>query len=123
STNWNWMLPHDASYLKQYYYEGVDGLKTGHTDLAGFTFTSTAAQNDRRLITVVMKTASEEERFKETAKLLDYGFNQFEVVELFKAGYKLQDQPTVPVAKGKEKTVEIALKDSISIPIKQGTED
>lgn len=121
--NWNWMLPHDATYLKQYYYEGVDGLKTGHTDLAGYTFTSTAVQDDRRLITVVMKTASEDERFKETANLLDYGFNQFEVTELFKAGYQLQEQPTVPVAKGKEDTVTIALEDSISIPIQQGTEE
>lgn len=121
--NWNWMLPHDATYLKQYYYEGVDGLKTGHTDLAGYTFTGTAKQKDRRLITVVMKTESEDERFKETAKLLDYGFNQFEVVELFKAGYQLQDTPSLPVIKGKEETVDIALKDGISIPIKKGTED
>lgn len=121
--NWNWMLPHDATYLKQYYFEGVDGLKTGHTNLAGFTFTSTAKQKDRRLITVVMKTASEDERFKETAKLLDYGFNQFEVVELFKAGYKLQNEPSIPVAKGKEKTVDVALKEGISIPIGKGTEE
>lgn len=121
--NWNWMLPHDATYLKQYYYEGVDGLKTGHTDLAGYTFTSTATQKDRRLITVVMKTASEDERFKETAKLLDYGFSQFDVTELFKAGYQLQDKPSVPVTKGKEKTVDIALKEDISIPIEKGTEE
>lgn len=121
--NWNWMLPHDATYLKQYYYEGVDGLKTGHTDLAGYTFTSTATQKDRRLITVVMKTASEDERFKETAKLLDYGFNQFEVIELFKEGYKLKDEPSVPVAKGKEETVDIALKEGISIPVQKGTEE
>ena len=121
--NWNWMLPHDATYLKQYYYEGVDGLKTGHTDLAGYTFTSTATQKDRRLITVVMKTASEDERFKETAKLLDYGFSQFNVTELFKAGYELQDKPSVPVTKGKEKKVDIALKEDISIPIEKGTEE
>ncbi|MEI3611094.1 D-alanyl-D-alanine carboxypeptidase family protein [Pseudogracilibacillus sp. SO30301A] len=121
--NWNWMLPHDATYLKQYYYEGVDGLKTGHTDLAGYTFTSTAVQKDRRLITVVMKTASEDERFKETAKLLDYGFNQFDVTELFKAGYQVQDEPSVPVTKGKEETVDIALKEDISIPIEKGKEE
>jgi len=70
-----------------------------------------------------MKTESEDERFKETAKLLDYGFNQFEVVELFKAGYKLQDQPSIPVVKGKDEQVEIALKEGISIPVGKGTED
>src|SRR5699024_1837400 len=79
--NWNWMLPHDASYLEQYQYEGVDGLKTGYTDLAGYSFTGTAERNGKRLITVVMKTGSESERFEETAKLLNYGFSQFEIKE------------------------------------------
>lgn len=120
--NWNWMLKHDATFLKPYYYEGVDGLKTGNTDLAGFTFTSTATKDDRRLITVVMKTDSVEERFKETAKLLDYGFSQFEDVEVFPAGYKVKDNSTIPVAKGKEDKVEVALKDGITIPTVKGTE-
>ncbi|MBO1004182.1 D-alanyl-D-alanine carboxypeptidase [Pseudogracilibacillus auburnensis] len=120
--NWNWMLKHDATFLKPYYYEGVDGLKTGNTDLAGFTFTSTATKDDRRLITVVMKTNSVEERFKETAKLLDYGFSQFEDVEVFPAGYKVKDNSTIPVAKGKEDKVEVALKDGITIPTVKGTE-
>lgn len=120
--NWNWMLKHDATFLKPYYYEGVDGLKTGNTDLAGFTFTSTATKDDRRLITVVMKTNSVEERFKETAKLLDYGFSQFEDVEVFPAGYKVKDNSTIPVVKGKEDKVEVALKDGITIPTVKGTE-
>lgn len=121
--NWNWMLPHEAQYLKEFYYEGVDGIKTGHTDLAGYTFTSTAQQKDRRLITVVMKTASIEERFKETAKLLDYGFSQFEEIELFKAGYQKKNESVVPVAKGKEKSVEVVLDKAITTPIKKGTEE
>src|SRR5690625_4437703 len=69
--NWNYMLKHDTDYLKDFYYEGLDGLKTGNTDLAGFTFTGTAERDGHRLISVVMKTDSVEERFKETAKLLD----------------------------------------------------
>lgn len=121
--NWNWMLPHDATFLKPFHYEGVDGLKTGYTDLAGYSFTSTATKGDKRLITVVMKTESEEERFKETARLLDYGFNSFEEVELFEAGYKLEKGSTVPVAKGKKDSVEVALGDSITYPIRKGTED
>lgn len=70
-----------------------------------------------------MKTESEEERFKETARLLDYGFNSFEEVELFEAGYKLEKGSTVPVAKGKKDSVEVALGDSITYPIRKGTED
>lgn len=121
--NWNWMLPHDATYLKPFHYEGVDGLKTGYTELAGYSFTSTAQKGDQRLITVVMKTGSEEERFKETARLLDYGFNSFEEVELFEAGYKLEDESTIPVAKGKEDSVEVVLGESISYPIRKGAEE
>src|SRR5699024_8243231 len=99
--NWNWMLKHDASFLKSYYYEGLDGLKTGNTDLAGYTFTGTAERDSRRLITVVMKTNSIEERFKETAKLMDFGFSQFEDKELFPAGSDFENN-ILPVAKGKE---------------------
>lgn len=121
--NWNWMLPHDAEYLEQFYYEGVDGVKTGHTELAKYAFTSTAERDGQRLITVVMKTESMEERFKETAKLLDYGFGQFEKVELFAAGYKKPNESTVPVSKGKEEQVEVALGEPISFKIKKGTEE
>jgi len=117
------MLAHDAEFLKPFYYEGVDGLKTGHTDLAGYTFTSTAQQKDRRLITVVMKTNSVEERFQETAKLLDYGFTQFSETEIFPAGYQLEGKSTLPVTKGKSDSVDVALKDAISMPIEKGTEE
>lgn len=121
--NWNWMLPHDASFLKPYFYEGVDGLKTGNTTEAGYSFTGTASRNGERLISVVMKTKSEDARFKETAKLFDYGFSKFEKVELFPKGYQLKEQTTLPVAKGKDKQVGIALKEAIVLPIKKGDED
>ncbi|HLR53572.1 MAG TPA: serine hydrolase [Pseudogracilibacillus sp.] len=120
--NWNWMLDHDATFYEPFYYEGVDGLKTGNTDQAGYTFTSTAEKDDRRLITVVMKTESEEERFEETAKLLDYGFDEFEEKELFEAGYTF-DGEDVPVTKGKEKQVPVQLEESVEAPIKKGDED
>src|SRR5699024_11387296 len=118
--NWNYMLPHDASYLKQFAYEGVDGLKTGFTDLAGFCFTGTAQRDDNRLISVVMKTESEEARFQQTAKLFDYGFKQFETTVLFTEGYQKEDQSTVPVAKEQNKEVEVAINDDIHIQIKKG---
>lgn len=121
--NWNWMLPHDSTSLKQFYYEGVDGLKTGHTDLAGYSFTGTAERDGKRLISVVMKTESEGARFEETAKLFDYGFSNFEEVELFPSGYQLKNELTVPVGKGKEKEVEIATDDAFVLPIKKGEEE
>src|SRR5699024_189439 len=121
--NLNWMLPHDSVNFKQFYYEGMDGLKTGHTDSAGYCFTGTAEQNGKRLISVVMKTESESERFEETAKLMDYGFNNFETVELFPKGHQTDDKKTLPVAKGKEDEVAIETDEAISVPIKKGNED
>lgn len=120
--NWNYMLKHDSVNLKQYYYEGVDGLKTGFTDLAGYCFTGTATQNGKRLITVVMGTDSENQRFGETAKLLDYGFKQFEDTKLFSKGDQVKGNKTLAVEKGKEKTVQIGLKDDVKVPIKKGEE-
>lgn len=121
--NWNYMLPHEGSSLKQFSYEGVDGLKTGFTDLAGYNFTGTASRDGNRLITVVMNTDSEEARFKETAKLFDYGFKEFETKELFPEGYQLEDQPTLPVTKGKAKDVKVSIDEAVSIPVKKGEED
>ncbi len=121
--NWNWMLEHEAEYLEPLYYEGVDGLKTGFTEMAGYCFAGTAEVEGKRLITVVMKTDSEEERFVETAKLLDYGYENFEVTELFPAGYQLEDEKELPVAKGKEKQVSISTAKEFQIPIKKDTED
>lgn len=121
--NLNWMLPHSATFLKQFQYKGIDGLKTGHTDLAGYCFTGTAERNGQRLISVVMKTNSKAQRFEETAKLLDFGFSNFETKELFPKGYQLDGQAKLPVAKGKEDTVEIATGKAIKLPIQQGQEE
>ncbi|ASK61753.1 D-alanyl-D-alanine carboxypeptidase [Virgibacillus phasianinus] len=121
--NLNWMLPHKATFLKQFHYKGVDGLKTGHTDIAGYCFTGTAERNGQRLISVVMKTDSKAERFEQTAKLLDFGFSSFETKELFPKGYQLDGQAKLPVADGKKDNVEIATNKAIKIPVQKGQED
>ena len=59
------------------FYDGVDGLKTGYTTEAGYCLTATAKKNDLRLISVVMKSPSAEERSSDTSTLLTYGFNSF----------------------------------------------
>src|SRR5690606_35559082 len=79
--NWNYMLEgwaEDSETLKQFAYPGTDGLKTGYTTPAGYCFTGTAVRDGFRLITVVMNTESNTQRFIESAKLMDYGFNMFE---------------------------------------------
>ncbi len=70
--NTNGMLEGDLAF------EGVDGLKTGYTDLAGYCFTGTVEREGVRLISVVMGTSSEVERFVETARLYEKAFEQIE---------------------------------------------
>lgn len=70
-TNTNEMLNKNNKAL---YIEGIDGLKTGFTDSAGYCFTGTAKQGDTRIITVVMGTSSKTKRFTETNKLMSYAF-------------------------------------------------
>ncbi|WP_053589198.1 D-alanyl-D-alanine carboxypeptidase family protein [Bacillus sp. FJAT-22090] len=59
------------------YFNPVDGLKTGFTETAGYCFTGTAQKGDKRLISVVMGTKSDDARFLETRKLLSFGFEHF----------------------------------------------
>lgn len=120
--NWNWMLKHDTEYLKEFYYEGLDGLKTGNTEKAGHAFTATAERDGRRLISVVMRTSSVEERFGETRKLLEHGFNDFKDTEIFPAGYQKEEQKAVPVSTGKEAEVEVAISEGFTSYIEKGTE-
>ena len=60
--------------LSTYYYEGVDGFKTGTISAAGYCLSATAARDGRRIITVVMNSRSTEARHTDSQKLLDYGF-------------------------------------------------
>lgn len=71
--------------------KSVDGLKTGHTEEAGYCLVSSAKRGDMRLISVVMGTASEDARVKETQKLLNYGFRYYETAQLYSAGEALSD--------------------------------
>lgn len=61
------------------YYSGVDGLKTGYTESAGYCITTTAKKNNMRLITVVMGEPSSAVRNSETTIMLDYGFNTYQI--------------------------------------------
>ncbi|NLY88359.1 MAG: D-alanyl-D-alanine carboxypeptidase [Firmicutes bacterium] len=111
--NWNWMLPELV-----YAYPGVDGLKTGYTDQAGYCFTATAERNRRRLISVVMRSDSYQTRFAETRKLLDHGFNRFDEVQLVPAGFDENGQMTLPVRNGKKETVTVTPAEPLRVLLK-----
>lgn len=83
---------------------GADGLKTGHTDAAGYGLTVSAKRSDRRLILVVNGLKSMNERSRESERLLELGFSQFDNYKLFSAGAVvdeadvwLGDAPRVPL--------------------------
>ncbi len=122
--NWNWMLPSLV-----YGYEGVDGLKTGTTDFAGYCFTSTAKRGDMRFISVVMDATDSKgaggykARFEETRKMLDYGFNNFQMEELYPSNYAVKGKKSLPVAKGKEKSVGIQSNEPLEMVVKNGEKD
>ena len=68
---------------------GADGLKTGHTDEAGYGFTGSADQNGRRLIEVVAGLPSWNARVQESTRLIQWGFNAWTAKPLFQAGAKV----------------------------------
>ena len=65
---------------------GVDGLKTGWTNTAGYNVVTTKEENGMRLISVVMGCTSVQNRTKDTVSLLNYGFSNYEIIKLFSKG-------------------------------------
>jgi len=65
---------------------GADGLKTGHTDEAGYGFTGSAEQNGRRLVMVIAGLNSFNQRIEESVRLMQWGFNAWQTKPLYKAG-------------------------------------
>ncbi|MDZ5713822.1 D-alanyl-D-alanine carboxypeptidase family protein [Jeotgalibacillus haloalkalitolerans] len=119
--NWNFMLP---TLIGEY--EGVDGIKTGTTDFAGYTFTGTAERDGMRLISVVMNATDENgvgsyaARFGATAELFDYGFGNFSMQEILPANYTVEGQDTLAVDKGTEDTVGIESTEPVQVILENG---
>ena len=124
-------------------YEGVDGLKTGYTEAAGFNMVVTARQGETRLVGVVLGVPGESipqgeaRRGQEVTRLLDFGFDNFSTVRVAKAGEPVGE---VRVWKGRENQVravvgtdglvtvrqgvqtqrEVILQDSVQAPVEKG---
>ena len=92
--------------------EGVDGLKTGFTDEAGYCLTATMKKDNMRLITVVMKEENTSKRSADTTKMLDYGFNIYMVQTILDEKITIEKKK---VELGKTLTTEIVPKENITI--------
>lgn len=115
--NNNWMLPDLPNY-----YPGVDGLKTGYTQAAGYCFTGTVVRDNMRLISVVMGTDSKTKRFVETNKLFDYGFSNFKLTKQMDKGAPVKGFETAPVKNGVELNVPAVTGSEVKVVTKIGTE-
>ena len=82
----------------------VDGLKTGHTEAAGYCLIATAKRNERRLIAVVLGTSSETARAQESQKLLNFGYQFFDSQRLYKKGDAVA---TPEIFKGAQNTIKL----------------
>ncbi|MEM6709187.1 MAG: D-alanyl-D-alanine carboxypeptidase family protein [Pseudomonadota bacterium] len=95
----------------------VDGVKTGHTDAAGYCLVSSAKRENMRLVSVVMGTDSDEARMRESQKLLSYGFRYFETRDLYSGDEVLK---TARVWYGTADQVELGLADPVVLTIPRG---
>ena len=101
----------------------VDGLKTGHTNAAGYCLVATAKRDfpnlqGRRLLSVVLGAASESARANESQKLLNWGYTAYEAVKLFDAGKPVA---TPKVWKGKTNELKLGRNEPIVVAVPSGT--
>lgn len=95
----------------------ADGIKTGHTETAGYCLIGSAKRNDHRLISVLLGAGSDSLRATESQKLLNYGFQNFDVVRLYG-----KDQPvtTQRIWKGTDSHVGIGFRNDLFLTIPKG---
>lgn len=101
------------------FYDGVDGLKTGYTEQAGYCLTATAKRSNMRLLAVVFGEPESTTRNKEVSDMLDYGFNSYDVENFLSTE---QSVGTIEVLKGKERSVKIAPLENVDILFKKGVD-
>ncbi|WP_051551023.1 D-alanyl-D-alanine carboxypeptidase family protein [Legionella geestiana] len=95
----------------------VDGVKTGHTDEAGYCLVSSAKRDNMRLLAVVLGAPSESVRADDSERLLNYGFRFFETHSLYDAGKTITD---LSVYKGEKTTVPVGLRENQYVTIPAG---
>lgn len=98
--------------------ESVDGIKTGHTESAGYCLVASAVRSDMRLISVVLGTDSEKSRASVSQSLLNYGFRFFETHKLYAAGEILNRSR---VWKGDSEKVSLGLLEDLYVTIPRGS--
>lgn len=94
------------------FYDGADGLKTGHTDAAGYCLAATAKRNDLRLIAIVLGEKDSKVRNAETVSLLDYGFNNVKLKKIVNKGTVVKK---IEVNKANKNIINVKLKNNLNV--------
>ena len=96
----------------------ADGMKTGHTESAGFCLVASALRDNRRLISVMFGADTDSLRASESQKLMNYGFQNFDAVRLYQKG---QTVSQVRIWKGTGSTLEVGFRKDLFLTIPKGT--
>jgi D-alanyl-D-alanine carboxypeptidase (penicillin-binding protein 5/6) len=100
--------------------DSVDGLKTGHTEEAGYCLVASAKRNDTRFIAVVMGASSTSARAQEVQKMLNYGFRYYQTERLFSTG---QELIAAKIWGGQNDQLSVGILDDVHVTIPRGSRD
>ena len=98
----------------------VDGVKTGHTEAAGYCLIASSRRGGRRLLSVLLGATSEAGRAQESQKLLNWGFQFFDSMRLYGSGEVVR---SLEVWKGAQSTVKAGVKDEVFVTVPKGEGD
>jgi D-alanyl-D-alanine carboxypeptidase (penicillin-binding protein 5/6) len=98
----------------------VDGVKTGHTEAAGYCLVASSRRGGRRLLSVLLGSTSESARAQESQKLLNWGFQFFDSVKLYGAGEAVK---SLEVWKGAADAVKVGVKGDLFVTVPKGEAD
>ena len=102
------------------FYEGMDGLKTGYTDEAGYCLTSTMKKNNMRLLGIVMKEDTKEHRTEDTISLMEYGFSMYGSQTVIN---KDEFEETTYISNADNRNVKYYLKDNVNLIVNKNTKN
>ena len=94
--------------------DSIDGIKTGHTESAGYCLVSSGVRNDTRLISVTLRSASEKARLTDNRRLLDYGFRYFRTKKILTKDLSLLKEQ---VWGGEEELVDLSSKENVYLTL------
>ena len=95
----------------------VDGMKTGHTESAGYNLIATAKRNNHRLLSIVLGSTSDNLRRSESQRLLNHGYQDFEVIYLYKKNATIS---SIRLWKGTENNVKVGIREGLTLTLPKG---